>query len=72
MTDSTPLRNRRDFLQVLLCEDLDTLSADLGLSARALSELRGSELARLKTVIGHLPAEDQVLDRDVYERRRAS
>ena len=72
MKRSTLLSDRRDFLQILLCEDLDTLSSDLGLSAQALSELRGSELERVKCVVGHLPAEDQILDRKVFENRRAS
>lgn len=70
MTYRTPPSTRRDFLQLLLCEDLDTLSTDLGVSAQTLSRMRGIEIERVKSVLGSLPGEDQILDREVFERRR--
>jgi hypothetical protein len=70
MTYRSPLSDRRTFLELLLCEDLHFLSAHLGVSAQALSRLRWSELQRVQRVVGGLPAEDQILDREVFEAHR--
>ncbi len=68
---SSPLGDRDSFLELLLSEDLDALSAEIGVSARTLSQWRGTELRRVMAVVGGLPGEDQIVDRDVFERRRA-
>lgn len=65
------LRNRASFLQLLLSEDLSALSAELGVSAQTLSRWRWNELSRLKSLVGGLPDEDEIFDRELFERRRA-
>ena len=67
----TPIQNREAFLHLMTTEDLDVLSGELGVSASTLSHWRGQELKRLTDALGVLPADEQLFDRELFERRAA-
>jgi hypothetical protein len=67
----SPVGNREAFLHLLLSEDLDVLSTELGVSATTLSRWRGHELERVKDALGSLPLADELFDHELFERRIA-
>lgn len=67
----SPAENRDAFLHLLLSEDLDLLSRELGVSATTLSLWRGRELKRVTDALGTLPLTDELFDRELFERRIA-
>ena len=69
---SSPIGDRPSFLQVLLAEDLDELSCELGLAPAELSKWRGRELARVGTLLGKRPAERDLLDEGLFEQHRTA
>ena len=66
-----PVGNREAFLHLLLSEDLDVLSSELGVSATTLSRWRGHELKRVTDVLGSMPLSDELFDPVLFERRVA-
>ena len=63
--------NREAFLHLLLTEDLDVLTSELGVSATTLSQWRGRELQRVTEALGGLPLSDEIFDRELFVRRIA-